>query len=435
MGSGNTGIGGGGNGANGGLPATVLSPSGDTTGATDAAAINAAITAAGASTKLRDVFLEPGDWYVDSTINIGDGTDAVLSSYQGVRLIGAGVAPGQASGGQALGPTYYSTRIIPGTSFPSTGAAVIQVNGPISGWGVENILIDNSVNNVASVTGLKLLAAQFGYVQGLCILGTQICIHGYTYASGANVAYDTIHNSYRNIWLVTGSTQNSSACWLFDSASKFANTCYEDITNLWANVRAANSFALSFNACDNIHIRNAHLFFQGNSGGACTGWNYGNGYTNGWPSDCTLDGVDFDTNIINNAVVIGANASTGNNRIMNIASTNSLPPNDPNLSGILWMPNINGAQAGQSVGSSPVGYAAPAVPASGTNTFLSYSIPVLITITAASGGTTAVSVGGVSMATIPANGVASFFVSPGTYINLTYGTGNAPTWAGIYAGG
>ena len=55
------------------MPSTVtLSPSGDTAGATDATAINAALGRAGAG---GNVLLGPGDWYTDAPLEIPAGAE------------------------------------------------------------------------------------------------------------------------------------------------------------------------------------------------------------------------------------------------------------------------------------------------------------------------------------------------------------------------
>jgi hypothetical protein len=75
-----------------------------------------------------------------------------------------------------------------------------------------------------------------------------------------------------------------------------------------------------------------------------------------------------------------------------------------------------GTQSGQpSVPATTVGYA---------NTGPDFNV----IITAAAGGTCAVAVNNSGTYTLPASGIASFFVNGGGSIKLTYSAGNAPTW-------
>jgi Pectate lyase superfamily protein len=74
---------------------------------------------------------------------------------------------------------------------------------------------------------------------------------------------------------------------------------------------------------------------------------------------------------------------------------------------------------------------APGIPSSGSALTNPYGEDCMVYITAASGGTCGVAIIGSSVCTLPASGICGFLVPESASITLTYGVGNAPSWAWI----
>src|SRR5712691_2511155 len=140
--------------------ATTLSPSGDITGATDTAAINAALGGAGAG---GSVLLGPGDWY----------TDAPLRIPAGVELAGI---KGGINGRTATTPA--GSVIHPVATFSATGG-ILDLAG-VTGARIRDLAIVNDLGSPADVDGISC----HGDVNGLEVRHVSIAL-----VSGHGLAY------------------------------------------------------------------------------------------------------------------------------------------------------------------------------------------------------------------------------------------------------
>jgi hypothetical protein len=113
------------------MPSTAtLTPSGDTTGATDRAAINTALGSVGAGGSL---LLGPGDWYTDAPVNIPSGTEL------------AGIKSG-INGRTATAPT--GSVIHPVAAF--SGPGVMNISAA-AGIRIRDLAILNDIGSPADV--------------------------------------------------------------------------------------------------------------------------------------------------------------------------------------------------------------------------------------------------------------------------------------------
>src|SRR6266851_3299330 len=140
--------------------ATTLSPSGDMTGATDTAAINAALGGAGAG---GSVLLGPGDWY----------TDAPLRIPAGVELAGI---KGGINGKTSTTPA--GSVIHPVAAFSATGG-VLDLAG-VAGARIRDLAILNDLGSPADVDGISC----HGNINGLEVLHVSVAL-----VSGYGLAY------------------------------------------------------------------------------------------------------------------------------------------------------------------------------------------------------------------------------------------------------
>ena len=142
------------------MPSTVaLSPSADTTGVTDAAAINAALGDVGAG---GSVLLGPGDWY----------TSAPLAVPAGAELAGV---KGAINGPTARAPA--GSVIHPVAAF--TGRGVISLSA-VAGVRIRDLAIFNDLGTPANVDGIRCR----GNVNGLEVVHVSV-----TQVSGYGLAY------------------------------------------------------------------------------------------------------------------------------------------------------------------------------------------------------------------------------------------------------
>lgn len=383
--------------------------------------INEAIAAAKTSTRgEREVWLGAGDFTINTPINIGDATSTANSTYNGVALTGAGRPAGVQSGTGALGGPPYGTRLIAG---PSLTGQLLKINGPISGWALANLYLDNTVNNVATLDGLDVLSGEWGSVEHLTVVG----FTNYSILEGVNTAlgYDTIHNRWRNIQVLMAA--GGARGWRCTGQAG-ANTCYEDVDGFWLDMNNAGGYGLELGACDTLTFRNINVANYGSGHGVVL--NYNDGNTN-WPSGCLIDGIDYGTsNWARTVVNIGTPNSGGTycgpNVIRKVGTANGQTTTDPNLQNLLLIPE-NGIS---------LGVITPTVPASGTASRISWSVPTALTITAGASTCEVQTTNSQGVATtlgsLPSAAVGTFYIPAQNTVTLTYTS--APTWSAIHAG-
>jgi len=192
----------------------------------DAAAINAAITAASVSTVSKIVYIPDRTCKVNSNVNLGNGTSSTASTYQGVIIRGLG-NPNTAP----IFPGFVATNG-PKLLWGGSGAGgVIAVNGPIQGWAVENLYIDCA--STAASVGLNVISAMNGEVKNISFIN---CFRGrisQTVAPfGSFTNTNSQHNKYYNITYQVPSIAGATGALVTGITS--ADTDYE--TNIGADI-------------------------------------------------------------------------------------------------------------------------------------------------------------------------------------------------------
>ena len=138
---------------------TIVAPSGDTTGATDVAAVNTALTNVGAG---GSALLAPGDWFTNAPLVVPGGAEL------------AGIKAG-INGATSTSPT--GSVIHPVATF--SGSGVISLSG-VTGVRIRELAILNDLGSPANVDGISC----HGGVNGLEILHVSIAL-----VSGYGLAY------------------------------------------------------------------------------------------------------------------------------------------------------------------------------------------------------------------------------------------------------
>lgn len=134
----------------------------DPTGTNDSlSAFQAARDAAKNSAKGTGiVYIPAGNYKLSNTFQIGDGTSTTVSTYQSIKVIGAG------------GPRLASTANNAGVKIiwsGSAGGTVIKFAGPQGGCGIENVTIDCDGTNDAAV-GLHVMHCEAFVMKNVHIL-------------------------------------------------------------------------------------------------------------------------------------------------------------------------------------------------------------------------------------------------------------------------
>jgi Pectate lyase superfamily protein len=317
----------------------------DPTGAADSStAINNAIAALPVSG--GTVYLPAGTYKINSVINIGNGSQSGLSTRWGVTLQGATPSSGWGlQGGPTL--TQQGTRLTAGTA----GMTMISVNGPLTGWGVQDLILDGQTN---ASYGLFETSCMGGDCQNLSFYNMNVASH-YTKSLNQTGALSTIapnhaRNHYRNFFIfvrVALAANFLSAIWTDGAGGTGGTDSWGDEWNQivieFASAPVVSSgitcYGIAMEACDSQTFRNVTFINTGNVTGAA---NYALRFdhTNVWgtfvPSSNSVDTVDFGSA---QAVIVQYGTATANaiasNRIVGIRKVNAVP-SDPAVNGVTW---------------------------------------------------------------------------------------------------
>jgi hypothetical protein len=188
------------------FPVSIL-PSGDTSGTTDTNTIQSAINSLPANGGTVQL-LGNSPFYVKN-ITLGNGTNSAASTTNGMKIIGHG-------GG---GLTTFNTSGVQ-INCVGTSGACIQVSGPVTGWGLEDLTL-NITSSSSGYIGVQEISGHFGHVRNVSVQVTNANQYGITETtqSGGSSAPDTF-NSNRNIWdnitvMFSSSATNSVAVKLY----------------------------------------------------------------------------------------------------------------------------------------------------------------------------------------------------------------------------
>lgn len=228
------------------------------------------------------VMLEPGTYTLTDTVAIGNGGVGKLSTRHGVVLQGV-ARPGA---GVIIGA---STSVLFKWAGP-TGGAMVRINGPLHGWGVQNIEFDGS--NSAAV-GLLVESGQFGDSRNLIF-------QRHTYAAiqstcvpnfpGSSIT-DSLQNQWTNIriWHLPPAISGSAAV-VLDTSSPTCDTDVNTFTGLFIINQGVGTYGIYLGGADtntfyNIHITNSATAL------ASVLLNHDNPGSNIWPSDNQFFGL------------------------------------------------------------------------------------------------------------------------------------------------
>ena len=288
----------------------------DVTGTTDATAtIQAAINALPATG--GTVFLPAGLLKVTSTLTMGNGTTTTVSTTSGFKLKGAGVSGSAWAGLNAAGTTLKFANATAGTT-------VISVKGPVSGWSIEDLLIDGGTS--ATPTALNVISGQWGGCTRVHVIN---CKQGFVSVvvgpsfSGHNT--NTMHNVYESCSVFIPDIAGAAGLVLYGNGAA-NNVCYDlhrGLSIAFTPPAGANtSIGIYIADCDSTTFRDLHMTNTGVQRTAVT-FAYDSGNAT-HPADVMFDHCDFGGGAL---AISGTPAGATKNRIVGVGSTNGAPTN------------------------------------------------------------------------------------------------------------
>src|SRR5216684_3759455 len=222
---------------------------------------------------------------ISSALIIGNGTGSAVSTKRGVILRGLGI-PNTPTGLPSLNG--YTTSTGPKLTWAGGASIMIQINGPLQGWGIQNMILDCA--SIAGSIGLNVISASFGDNSNLLvqncasrgIISTTNPLGGYT--GVGNV--DSLRNNWTNINVYVPNVFAAKGILLNGDPGGTSDTDYNVFTNVFIRgVGAAANFGLYLGVSD------ANIFNDLSISGFATA---GNGMTfdysanNGFPGSNTF---------------------------------------------------------------------------------------------------------------------------------------------------
>jgi hypothetical protein len=302
----------------------------------NSAIINEAIKLLGEA-GLRGVIGTPGAYAIQNPVVIGDGNPATekAASFAG-ELCGAG-NPGW------LGQ-FASAR----TQLSWTGAAgvaaMVEVLGPVSGWGLKRLLLHG---RGLAKSPLRVSAGQFGQVEDVYTLETLTGIICRSVTPFGGKVTNTMHNFWRRLGInflgfPGGEPSARNAGILLTSEGRNdANCSFEDWLDIWINVPATavgnGLSAIHLGGVDTAWFRGIHPLYAAGSADSqfSITFDYGDGNT-GWPESASIEAAD----LVKPPRNIGAPAVPGNtypNLITLVSGANGGGVEDPHLQNLSWV--------------------------------------------------------------------------------------------------
>lgn len=240
-----------------------------------------------------EVWVPQGTYKISTTLQLGTGTSTVVSSIRGTILKGI------------PNPTYTSGITgYPATNGPrllwagGTSSAVVQIAGPIQGWGLENMVID--CNNAGLSTGVQVVSGQFGLAQNNTINN---CLNSIAETAWPTTGFSGVSNTntMHNLWLNTSinmpTTNNAFAVFLStgSGAISTAFTSFETFINttIFYPTGTGNNWGLYFQGTADDTFINTHIFGGTNANFGCIGYDYSLPSGSNFPSATNVEAIDL----------------------------------------------------------------------------------------------------------------------------------------------
>jgi hypothetical protein len=289
----------------------------------DTAAIQAAINALPAAG--GTVNFPAGFFNISSTINIGNGSSWLThSTKNGVVLSGAGPAGNFWTSNWAL-----SSATILSWQGGAAWSAMVQVNGTISGWGLDNLSL---YGNDYVALGLQTTDAFFGHDDNFSTVGCGMGKASTTY--GTTAGEGAADNSGRNVTIM-GKGNGQYYGMKLQGANNGTDNYNETYINLHIFSATTGSYGtgLILQSSDNDMFYRTMITTPPNA----LQFDYTN--ANYWPASNMFFGLDTTGGVIGNSGAPGGGATP--NFIYGMARTNGAVC--PNVANLICEGDTNGA--------------------------------------------------------------------------------------------
>lgn len=225
----------------------------DPTGAADSTtAIQNAINALPAVGGI--IQFPPGTYKISSSLLVGNGSGSAASTRQGIILQGLGAAN--------TAPVFpgFAATTGPKLLWAGSGAnPVINIEGPLQGWGLQNLYIDCA--SITSSIGVGVQSAQNGETRNLSIINCTKGLQSFTVAPFGSVTNtNSQHNKYYNTTVQVPAVANSVGIFLTGTSS--ADTDYNTFegTDIFLPISSIVVSGIDLQATESNAFVNTHMY-------------------------------------------------------------------------------------------------------------------------------------------------------------------------------
>ena len=215
------------------------------------------------------VYFPAGTYIISSTLNIGDGSTTQRSTKNGIRLVGEGECYILA------GSLFFNDNPISGTRLlwqGAVGGTMIKVNGPIFGFGMENIFLDCNRNARAGIA-LQLISASNGYFKNVkavsySSIGLDMNVQPVASINGEANGISSANNVFENLQLYNPDT-STTALKLDGFRDANGHNCTQNIfRGLDYGIFGTNSKGIHLGFCDFNRFENVVGVVYGSASGS-----------------------------------------------------------------------------------------------------------------------------------------------------------------------
>jgi hypothetical protein len=267
-------------------------------------------------------------------IVIGNGTSSAFSSWTG-WLEGVSVPT-------YVGATNYNqlpqnlTSGFAWTAASGYSGAMVEILGPVSGWGLRNLLFN--AGSLKPLLAVNDVSGRNGIAENLAFYGSKGGItHTTVGASISGVSTNASRNNWRNISIGVvgnGSTTASGILFTNGSLSTGGDSCYEMYDGVWIESTQSGGptalFGVTFQCCDSIRMHDVNIAAGSHAWTASLLYDYT--YAGGaHPADCVIDVIEQGGPLYGATQLGTPSTAAGRNRVEHISLCNGQAP-DPTLS-------------------------------------------------------------------------------------------------------
>lgn len=251
-------------------------------GSDETSALNTAMAAVPADGGI--LLISPGV-HMYTGLALGDGTSSIVSTKNGVRVMGAAAAP-QVNGAGGTKLIYCGT--VSGTA--------VAVYGPLQGFEVSNLYIDGAER---ADYGLRIISASMGQTHNLSFKGCRVV--GYatdcygTHPISVPLNTELIKGS--NINIVIPAVANSGGLSFRGPSSGTTSSCFIDLSTIrvYPTSSVAN-YPVIFQVCDTVKLNNLLIFHNATANASTYNVLYDYSANDTFPSGCVIESADVGWN-------------------------------------------------------------------------------------------------------------------------------------------